>query len=63
LGILLEAKIRSISEVQGVKNYGENQKGRKGKVLRSNNGGEYASTEFKAYLAGKGIKHQLSILG
>ena len=39
----------------------ENQKGRKVKVLRSNNGGEYTSTEFKAYLAGKGIEHQLSI--
>ena len=41
----------------------KNQKRRKVKVLRSNNGGEYTSTEFKAYLAGKGIEHQLSISG
>jgi len=41
----------------------ENQKGQKVKVLRSDNGGEYTSAEFKAYLAGEGIKHQLSILG
>jgi len=33
------------------------------KVLRSDNGGEYASKEFKDYLAIKGTKHQLSILG
>jgi len=31
------------------------------KVFRSNNGGEYTSIEFKTYLAGKGIEHQLSI--
>jgi len=33
------------------------------KVLKFENGGEYISTEFKAYLAGKGTEHQLSILG
>jgi len=33
------------------------------KVLRSDNRGEYTSTEFKVYLAGKSIEHQLSILG
>ena len=41
----------------------ENPKGRKVKVLRFDNGGEYTSIEFKAYLASKGIKHQLSISG
>jgi len=41
----------------------KNQKGRKVKVLRSDNGGEYTSMEFKAYLPGKGIKHRLSISG
>jgi len=41
----------------------KNQKRRKVKVLRSNNGGEYTSTEFKAYLAGKGIEDQLSFSG
>jgi len=39
----------------------ENSKGRKVKVLRSDNKDEYISTEFKAYLAGKGIEHQLPI--
>ena len=33
----------------------ENQKGRKLKVLRSDKGGEYTSTEFKSYLVGKDI--------
>ena len=61
LGKLFEAEIRSISKVQGVKNYGGESEGAKMKVLRSDNGDEYTSTEFKAYLAGKGIKHQLSI--
>ena len=41
----------------------ENQNGQKMKVLRSDNGGEYKFTEYKAYLAGKGIEHQLSISG
>ena len=39
----------------------ENQMGRKVKVLRFNNGGEYTFKEFKDYLASKGIKYQLSI--
>ena len=41
----------------------ENQTGRKVKVLRSDNGGEYTSKKFEDYSASKGIKHQLSILG
>ena len=41
----------------------ENQTGRKVKVLRSDNGGEYTSKESKDYLISKGIKHQLSIPG
>jgi len=39
----------------------DNQKGQKVKVLRSNNGDEYTSAEFKAYLIGENIEHQLSI--
>ena len=39
----------------------ENQKGRKVKVLRSDNEGNYTSVEFKDYVAGEGIKHWLSI--
>ena len=41
----------------------ENKKERKVKVLRSDNGGDYSSIEFKAYLAGEGNGHQLSISG
>jgi len=61
LGILLEAEIESILEVQGVENFGGKSTWRKAKVLRSDNGGEYTSKEFKDYLANRGIKHQLSI--
>ena len=38
----------------------ENQKGQKVKTL-IDNGDEYTSMEFKAYLVGKAIEHQLSI--
>jgi len=41
----------------------KNQTRQKVKVMRSNNGGEYTSKEFKDYLVSKGIKHQLSIPG
>src|SRR5436190_17469348 len=41
----------------------ENQRGRKVKALRSDDGGEFTSMEFKEYLARHRIKHQLSILG
>ena len=41
----------------------ENQKGRKVKILRSDNGGEYTFKKFKDFLASNDIKHQLSILG
>ena len=61
MGILLEAEIKSISEVQRVKNFGGKSVGWKVKVLRFNNGGEYTFKEFKDYLEGKGIKYQLSI--
>jgi len=63
LGILLEAEIESISEVQEWKTFVEIQTGQKVKILRSDNGSEYISKEFKDYLARKGIKHQLSISG
>ena len=39
----------------------ENQKGRNVKFLRSDNGGEYTSSEFKEYLTSDDIEHQLSI--
>ena len=39
----------------------ENRTGRKLKTLRTNNGGEYTSTEFQNYLKGSGIRHELTI--
>ena len=39
----------------------ELETGNKLKILRSNNGGEYTSRQFEAYLAKEGIKHQLTI--
>ena len=41
----------------------DNQKGQEVKVLRSDNGDEYTSKEFKDYLANNGIEHQLSVSG
>ena len=41
----------------------KNQTGRKVKVLRSNNGGEYTFKESKDYLTSKDIEYQLSIPG
>jgi len=41
----------------------ENQKGQKVKFLRSDNVGEYTSSEFKEYLASEYIEHQLTIPG
>jgi len=58
----LKQKIKVFQKFE-LKTMMENQKGRKVKVLRSDNGGKYISTVFKAYLAGKGIEHQLSIPG
>jgi len=63
LSILFEAEIESISEVQRVKYYDRESEGAKGEILRSDNGGEYTSIEFKVYLASKGIEHQLSVSG
>ncbi|KAH6930029.1 hypothetical protein HPB50_008100 [Hyalomma asiaticum] len=41
----------------------ENIHNTKVKTLRSDNGGEYVSKEFKMYLANHGIKHQLTVPG
>ena len=37
-----------------------NQTGQKIKAFRSDNGGEYTSADFKMYLKGKGIRHELT---
>ena len=39
----------------------EKEKGRTVRILRSDNGGEYLSDAFKAYLKTEGIKHETSI--
>ena len=39
----------------------ENSSGHKVKVLRTDNGGEYMSTEFETFLKAEGIKHEYSI--
>ena len=59
----LKQKSKVFQKFKEWKTVVENQMGRKVKVLRSDNGGEYISKEFKDYLVSKGIKHQLSISG
>ena len=39
----------------------EKASGRKIKTLRSDNGGEYTSAEFAAYLTEEGVRHELTI--
>ena len=39
----------------------EKASGRKVKILRSDNGGEYTSAEFAAYLTKEGVRHELTI--
>ena len=39
----------------------EKSSGRKIKIFRSDNGGEYTSSEFASYLTKEGIKHELTI--
>jgi transposase InsO family protein len=41
--------------------HAESHTGRKLKVLRADNGREYLSNDFRAYLSKYGIKHQLTI--
>ena len=39
----------------------ERSTGRKLKALRTDNGGEYTSREFKTYLKMEGIRHELTV--
>jgi transposase InsO family protein len=39
----------------------ENQTGKKNRVLRSDNGGEYTSKEFMEFCAGEGIRRELNV--
>ena len=38
----------------------EKSSGKKIKILRSDNGGEYTSSEFTAYMTHEGIKHEFT---
>eukprot|EP00171_Calliarthron_tuberculosum_P004987 IDg4987t1 len=50
------------SDVVGpLEKHAEAHTGRKLKELRTDNGGEYLSNGFRAYLADHGIKHQLTV--
>ena len=44
---VLEVEIRSISKVQGIESHDRESERAKVKFLRSDNGGEYISSEFK----------------
>ncbi len=39
----------------------ENSSGRKLKTLRTDNGGEYTSREFTAYLKKEGVRHEFTV--
>ena len=41
----------------------EREKGKPLKCLRSDNGGEYTSNEFKSYCSEKGIRHEKTVSG
>ena len=41
--------------------YTTNEIGQRIGTLRTDNGGEYLSTEFKTHLKGKGIRHELTV--
>ena len=58
--ILLNKKSKVFSKFMLFKAFVETQFSTKIKILRSNGGGEYTSTEFKSFLSQHGIIHQLS---
>ena len=57
----LEAKDEVFSQFQKFKALVENQTGKKIKILRSDNGGEYTSNEFKDFCKEVGIKKGLTV--
>ena len=58
---LLKHKSEAFEKFREWKASVELETGRKLKVFRSDNGGEFTSTEFESYLKREGIKHQLTI--
>jgi len=57
----LKTKSEVFKRFQEFKALVENQIGRKIKVLRSYNGGEYTSTEFRDFCTQEGIRRQLIV--
>jgi hypothetical protein len=57
----LKTKSEVFKRFQEFKALVENQTGRKIKVLRSDNGGEYTSTEFRDFCTQEGIRRQLTV--
>jgi transposase InsO family protein len=53
--------MRSLTRFQEFKALVENQTGRKIKVLRSDNGGEYTSNDFDSFCKKAGIKRELTV--
>jgi transposase InsO family protein len=58
----LKTKDEVFSRFQEFKALVENQAGKKIKILRSDNGGEYNSKEFEGFCKGVGIKRELTVL-
>ena len=58
---IMKSKDEVFRKFQEWKALVEKSTGRKLKVLRSDNGGEYLSTEFKNYLKAEGIRHELTV--
>jgi hypothetical protein len=57
----MKTKGQVFSRFQEFKALVENQTGKKIRVLRTNNGGEYTSKEFMDFCAGEGIKRELTV--
>ena len=57
---LIKFKHEVFTEFQKFKLKAEKQSGHKLKVLRTNNGGEYNSTEFKKFCEENGIEHEVT---
>jgi transposase InsO family protein len=57
----MKTKDEVFSRFQEFKTLVENQTGKKIKVLRSDNGGEYTSNDFKDFCKEAGIKRELTV--
>jgi transposase InsO family protein len=57
----MKTKGQVFSRFQEFKALVENQTGKKIRVLRSDNGGEYTSKDFMDLCAGEGIKRELTV--